>query len=121
MESKDAAARQQDLLGIEEDIMAGQDNAAAQPLIDHVNKTENKPYYYIQYPTGDEGWGAAFTSNTLVADKLPLITKDGVQTTMNEVRQRAAAMNLTVNDFLAHPRVGILEKVGENDYSPINR
>lgn len=116
---KDAMEQQKDAIKYEEIILSNMDEEATAPMMDYINQNSNKPYYYTQY--NDDGEGLFNLAGDTLGAKLPLITKNGVQMDMAAVRASAEAYNMSVDDFLASPGIGILTKGDNNDYQPANR
>ena len=116
-ELQEEGAKQRDILGMEEDIMEAPGAGENIPLIDYINKTQDKPYFYIQYDK-DAGDLIDFSPD-VKGDRLALPNIGGRQMTMDMVRRGAEAAGISVEEYLAHPSIGVLKKVNGN-YVPVD-
>ncbi len=101
LKDKDIYDKEQDILGIEEDIMQNLDAPEVDPLMRKMNATENKPYYYHQYI--DKGViPGVFESKKGVRIALPVGQRSGKQITMADIRDSAAAEGISVEQYLVN-------------------
>lgn len=114
--AKEEAAQQRDVISYETKIMEDPGSPASAPIMDYINTTQNKPYYYIQYDIGGDDF-IPFNERT-VGERVPLVDKKGRKLTMDIVRKAAKKIGVTPEEFLANPNIGILKQV-DGLYYPV--
>lgn len=108
--SKSKANEATEVLGIEEDIAKDITDPVVIPLMDVINNTQDKPYYYFHGDVRDPNFflpagleGTKFSGQRLA---LPRNPRTGIQVTMEDVRETAAANNVSVKQILQ--QLGVL-------------